>query len=91
MSNILDRFYPEKPFKPERSVEIIKTLNRIYGEYLLSKILKCKTGMIRRALDGRPVFTSRQISIINLLLLIEEQIAEKSTGQPKKSRGRKTA
>lgn len=91
MPTVFDRLYPKEPFKPGKATEIVRKLARIYGEYLLARILKCKVGMIRRALNGRPIFTSKQISIINFLLLIEEQIAEKSAVQTEKTRRRKTA
>jgi len=76
--NILSKFNPTTPYKPRNAKKVMQQLVTVYGEYLLARILKCKIGMIRRALKGSPLFSDTQVSKINFLIMLEEQVAKTS-------------
>lgn len=74
--SIYNLFYPENPVSPETLPKVIKKLEKIYGEYTLARILKCKIGMLKRAKENKGLLTLEQLSLINLMLKIEELIAK---------------
>lgn len=61
------------------------TLEKIYGQYLLARILKCRIGMLKRIKENKGMLTLGQMSKINFLLKIEELIAKDKTANAGKN------
>jgi len=58
----------------------VKSLQKVYGDRLPS-VIGCKPSQIQRCIEGRPVFSERQVSKVHMLILIERIIKAEKNGR----------
>jgi hypothetical protein len=83
--SIYNLLYPENTVCFNTLPTVIKTLEKVYGQYLLARILKCRIGMLKRIKENKGMLTVEQISMLNFMLKIEELITKDKTANAEKN------